>query len=467
MNRKDGMIIAAARETEQLNSVNKYARPIAPPKIAAGVVPVGVQAPVLAADSQAYTVAAGGGAGGGFPGFAYLANLATRAEYRAAASAISVELTRKWIEFTSSSEDESVNAKLAMIEAEFKRLDVRSAFQRAAVHDCFFGRGQLFLEIDGADKELPLILSPKTVKRGSFKRITPVEAAWTTPATYNALDPSAQDFYKPTEWFMLGVRVHASRLMTVVTREMPDILKPAYNFSGMSLSQILEPYVDNWLRTRQSVSDLINNFSITALKTSMSQVLDGDNDGTGLVARAKLFTAMRSNRGLMLLDNELEDLVQQNVPLSGLHELQAQAQEHMCSVSRIPAVILTGISPSGLNASSEGEIRVFYDWINAQQESFWRHPLEITLKLVQLSLFGEIDESIGFNFVPLMQLTKVETADVILKNAQIDSAYIDAGVLDPSEVRKRLASDAESGYHGLDVDAVPELPESEELDDEE
>jgi hypothetical protein len=265
---------------------------------------------------------------------------------------------------------------------------------------------------------------------------------------------------------MLGQEVHASRLMTVVTRPLPDILKPAFNFAGMSLSQLAEPYVDNWLRTRQSVSDLLNNFSITALATSMDQVLQGEDDGADLMSRAELFTAMRSNKGLMLLDKDREELVQINTPLSGLHELQAQSQEQMCSVSRMPAIVLTGISPSGLNASSDGEIRIFYDWIAAQQEAHWREPLEVILKAVQLSLFGEIDPDIGFTFVPLYQMTPKEESEIRLSDSQADCAYIAAGVVDPSEVRERLARDPNGGYQGLDtsVELVPPVEPTDELD---
>jgi hypothetical protein len=265
---------------------------------------------------------------------------------------------------------------------------------------------------------------------------------------------------------MLGQEVHASRLMTVVTRPLPDILKPAYNFAGMSLSQLAEPYVDNWLRTRQSVSDLIDNFSTTALATSMDQILQGDDDGADLLDRADLFTATRSNKGLMLLDKEREELVQVNTPLSGLHELQAQSQEHMCSVSRMPAIVLTGISPSGLNASSDGEIRIFYDWIAAQQEAFWREPLEVILKTVQLSLFGEIDPDIGVAFVPLFQMTPKEESDIRLQDSQADCAYVAAGIIDPSEVRDRLAKDPNSGYDGLDtsVELVPPAEPTDETD---
>lgn len=462
--KKTGLKTASIRARVPIvNSAKSYQYPIQPPSLPPGIVPKGRKAPVLAMDSTFYQYASENYPSGGFPGFPYLSQLATRAEYRAFASTLSTEVTRKWIEFTGKDEeDEDENGtaeKIKAIEAEFKKLNIRGVFQNAAEHDCLFGRGQIFIEIDGQERKSPLILSPKTIRKGSLCRVVTVEPIWTTPSKYSALDPAAPDFYKPSNWFMLGQEVHSTRLLTIITREVPDMLKPAFNFAGMSLSQLAEPYVDNWLRTRQSVSDLINNFSITALATAMDQVLQGDDDGSDLFARADLFTATRSNRGLMLLDKEREELIQVNTPLSGLHELQAQSQEHMCSVSRIPAMVLTGISPSGLNASSEGEIRVFYDWISAQQEAFYRDPLEIILKVVQLSLFGEIDPDINFKFVPLHQANPLEEATIRKSDADRDIQYVDAGVIDPSEVRERLARDPNSGYHSLDVDDMPERPE--------
>lgn len=438
-----------------------YYFPIKAPELFPGIVPKDTVAPVLAMDyaGAAYQFAGYGIDCVGFPGYSYLSMLAARAEYRAFASTLSSEITREWIEFTSAEDDGDETAdKIKEIEAEFKRLNIRSVVQKAAEHDCYFGRGQIFIDIKGADRTTPLIIDPRTIKQGSLQRVVPVEAIWTTPNAYNALDPSAPDFYRPSGWFMLGQQVHSTRMLTIITRPLPDILRPAFNFGGISLSQLAEPYVDNWLRTRQSVSDLINNFSITVLATDMSQILQGGTDGTDLFDRAALFTATRSNRGLMMLDKEREELTQLNAPLSGLDQLQAQSQEHMSTVSKIPLVILTGISPSGLNASSEGEIRVFYDWILSQQEAYWRDPIEIMLKVVQLHLFGEIDQRIGFNFVPLFQLTGKEQAEIRTADGTTDSNYIDRGVLSAEEVRERLAKDPLSGYHGLDTSIVPIPP---------
>jgi phage-related protein (TIGR01555 family) len=396
----------------------------------------------------------------GFPGYQYLAELATRAEFRAMASALSTELTREWITLNSSeTAGDSTKAKITELEAEMKRLGLQGVIQKAAEHDAYFGRGQIFIDLKGQDRSTPLILDSRTIGKDSLNRITTVEPMWTTPLAYNALDPVAPDFYRPTSWWMLGQPAHATRLLTVITRPLPDMLKPAFNFSGMSLSQLAQPYVDNWLRTRQSVSDLVSNFSIISLATSMEQVLSGGDDGSDLFKRAELFTLTRSNKGVFLTDKDREELTQIAVPLGGLAELQSQAQQQMCMVSHEPEIIMTGISPAGLNASSEGEIQAWENWTRAQQEAFWRSPIEIILKVMQLSMYGEIDEEITFAFNPLFALSGKDLAAIRTADGATAVAYIDRGVLDPTEERERLARDPDSGYQGLDLSVVPELPE--------
>lgn len=438
---------------------NKY--PIKEPEIYPGVVPTGVT-PAVAMDANAFTQARAAyfnGSHVGFPGFPRLAMLDTIAEYRAMSSSLATELTREWIVLNSTdTAGDETKRRITELTQDLKTFGIQSVIRKAAEHDCKFGRAQIFFNIKGHENklDLPLLLSNKTIAKDSFLGVSTVEAIWTTPSAYDALKPQSPYFYRPVTWFMMGQKVHSSRLLTVITRELPDMLKPAFDFAGMSLYQLAEPYIDNWLRTRQSVSDLISNFSITALATSMDQALNGDDEAAvSLFARIKLFIATRSNKGVMILDKEREELVQQNVPLASLDKLQAQAQEHMCSVSRMPAIVLTGISPTGLNASSDGEIRTFYDWIAAQQEAFWRSPIETILKVMMLSRYGEIDPDIVMSFQPLYQMTPKELAEIRTADATTDGSYIDRGVVSPEEVRAKLARNPESGYQGLQVDEEP------------
>jgi phage-related protein (TIGR01555 family) len=452
--------------------------PIKEPFIPRGVVPDGIK-PQVATDAVAYECArlamdASPGFGSqlyaysnieGFPGYPYLMLLALRVEYRNMATALASERTRKWITLNSTSADDDANTKekITKIEQEFTRLGVQQIMRKAIEDDAFYGTGQILINVKGADLKTPLIIDSRTVKKGSLEGFKNVDPIWTTPLMYNALEPARPDFYRPTSFWVMAQHWDATRMIIMVTREVPDIFKPGFNFSGISLSQLVEPYVNNWLRTRQSVSDLINNFSIVILKTAMDQVLTGGDDGSNLFDRIKLFTATRSNKGVMALDKEREELEQIAVPLGGLHELQAQAQEQMCSASREPAVVMTGVSPSGFGNVAEGEIRIWYDWIHSQQEAHDRVPIGRMLNLVQLNLFGEIDPDITFEFNPLYQMTEEQMSTIRVNDSVRAGNYIDKGVLSAQEERERLARDPESGYQGIDVEQEIEMPDEEEL----
>jgi uncharacterized protein len=482
-----GLKRALSKARSKAKPAKSYNYPIQEPKLPEGVVPAGAKS-TLAMDgpcSAAYSFAnSAWGFGGvdfvGFPGYPYLAMLSTRAEFRMFAQTYATQLTREWIVLNSTdTAGDSTKQKITELTQDMTELGLKQIIAQMAEHDSYYGRAQILHTIEGQDLEKPLIMSNRTIKKEEFKegtsikkyyRVSAVEAMWTTPSAYNAIDPGAKDFYRPNEWFMLGQRVHATRLQTVITRPVADMLKPAYNFGGMSMSQLAEPYVDNWLRTRQSVSDLIYKFSLVALKTKMENILQGDDEsGTGwqgVEDRIELFNLNRSNFGTFLLDFTTEDLVMLNVPLSGLDALQAQAQEQMCSVSKTPSVVLLGVAPTGFGNVAEGEMRVYYDWIAALQESYWRAPIETVLQILQLIRYGEIDPDIVVSFQPLYQMTPKELAEIRNNEAQQDAAYLDRMVITPMETREKLARNPESGYQGIDVtDAPPEDNDPEELEE--
>jgi len=411
----------------------------------------------------------------GFPGYSYLAELSQRSEYRAPVGTLADEATREWIDITVKGKasrkkreergekiaadeeiDEGQEDKIEAIEERLEQLRVRDHFRKLSEVDGFFGRANLFIDIDpgsaNADEvnQLPLVVDAATVKKGSLRGFKVVEPIWSSPYSYNATDPTKPDFYKPRAWFVIGKRIHASRFLMFVSREVADMLKPAYNFGGLSTTQLMEPYVFQWLRTRNSVSDLIHNFSVMVLKTDMNAVLQGDPSGSsGLMDRARLFVSTRDNQGLTLLDKTREDLVAVNVPLSTLDKLQAQSQEHMAAVCQEPLVKLTGITPSGLNASSEGEIQVWYDRVRSYQIAFYSVHLDHVIRLVQLDLFGSIDDSISFEFRPLSSPTVKELSEIRKADGETDDKYVAMGAVSPEEVRERLIADPNSGYNNL------------------
>jgi len=430
-------------------------------------------APSLAMDSTVYAWATQAslayGEGLTFLGYPYLTQLAQRPEFRQISTIWAKEMTRRWIKITSAG-GEADEEKIKAIEAEMRKLRVRDVFRNASLVDGFFGRAHIFIDLGPAkpgELETPLVLDPRKIRPGSFRGLRVVEPTWVYPNAYNTANPLDENYYKPRDWFVMGDRVHRSRLMTLVSQPVPDLLKPSYSFGGLSRTQQAMPYVDNWVRTRQSVSDLLHSFSKTILKTNMSAVLQGGG-ADALNERASLYAATRDNKDLIMVDMTEEDIVDVSTPLGSLDKLQAQSQEQMASIAGIPLVVLLGITPSGLNASSDGEIKTFYAAVKAAQEDLFTDPLNVVLAVLQLSLFGSVDPNVGFEYLPLWEEDDTARAGVQKTMSEIDTSYLDAGVLSPEEVRERLANDPESPYAGLDLSAPPpEPPEPDVPDDAE
>ena len=401
-----------------------------------------------------------------FLGYPYLAELAQRPEYRRVSETVATEMTRKWIKLVSAG-DQDKTEQIEQLEDFLDKLRAKDVFRQAAEQDGFFGRGHIYLDTGDTDNpdelKMPIGDGKSTLSKAKINRKHPlrglrtVEAVWCYPLNYNSNDPLRSDWYRPNVWFVLGKEIHSSRLMTLIGREVPDLLKPAYSFGGLSLSQMMKPYVDNWLRTRQSVSDLIHSFSVLGIKTQMDALL-GPGHEEDLQRKVDFFNMARDNHGLMLLNKDTEEFWNIAVPLSTLDALQAQSQEHMAAIAGIPLVKFLGIQPMGLNASSEGEIRVWYDWIAAYQEALFSNALDRLLNFAQLSIFGVVDPDIGYQFESLWALDEAAAANVRKVEADTDIELIDAGVLDPKESRKRIANDPDTPYASLDAEMMPPPP---------
>lgn len=439
------------------------------PDAAPGVLPKGVDKPPMALDSQIADTykfgVSGAWDGSGFMGYAYLAELTQIPEFRNPCEKLANDATRKWGSVRSASKSgdkDAVTQKIDAINAEFKRLGVQEAFRWGFEKDGEFGRAQIFLDLgeeEGDELKTPLDMSIK-IKKGGLKGLRLVEPLWTYPNAYNSDNPLRPDFYRPQTWYVLGQEVHSSRLLNFNSRPVPDILKPAYMFGGIALIQLMWVCVENWMRTRQSVSDLIHAFSTFVLSTDMAQDMTPEG-ARNLAFRAAAFTELRDNLGLMVVQQGSEGLTNVSAPLGSLDRLQAQSQEHMAAICGIPLVVLFGLDPAGLNATGDSQVRVYYQNVESLQQRIGTPNMRIILEAVQMSLFEEIDPSIEWAWEPLWTMTAKELAEIRKIEAETGDVLINNGSIAPQEERQRVAADLDSDYVSINVDDEPDLLDEE------
>lgn len=398
-----------------------------------------------------------GPAGQGFLGYAYLAMLTQNGLIRAGVQTVADEMTRKWAEIKGA--DTGDDDRIKQLTQDMERFNAQAVFNTAASHVGYFGGCLVYIDVGPLTPEQalePLTLDPTTFARGSLRRFTPVEPINVFPGRYNSANPLDTHYFQPKTWFVLGREYHASRFLYFSSGELPLLLRPAYNFFGLSMSQLALDYVAHFTETREAAARLLTKFSLVGFGTNLSGILSGGGSGD-LDARMDYFVQKMSNDGAFVFDKETEELVKLDTSLSGVIDIPRQALELLAAVFRVPAVKLLGISPAGFNSTGEGDLRNFYDHAASQQQKILRPNLNKTLDILQINAFGQVDPSISIDFIKPGDDDPKYVAELNKIKADTDAVLFDRGIVSAEEVRARLAASADSGYSGIDVDDVPEV----------
>lgn len=394
-----------------------------------------------------------------FVGYALLANVSQEALIRAGVETVADEMTRKFVEWTYDDDDGKNNheKELNELESEAVKYDIKGKFREAAITDGFFGGCLAYIDvgdIDDEEKLEPLVLDKKTFKQGSFRGLKVIEPINVYAGDYGTADPTSDDYFNPKYWYILGKKYHKSRFLYFAGNPVSVLLKPSYNFFGISKAQLALDYVAQFVANRESAQELLNKFSLTCWKTDMSQVLQGQSS-SDLVKRVKAFNALKHNSGTMVLDKETEDMIQLNTPLAGVREIVEMSLNLLTAVWRIPKIKYIGEGEGGLNASSKEQMHSFYDYIQSQKEKMFTQPLETVMKILQLNMGKEPNEAISFKYPALWEMDELDRADLNEKKARTAIQYIANGVLSQEEVRENLSLDKDSGYSMIDVSELP------------
>ncbi len=393
----------------------------------------------------------------------------------------SQDCVREWISIFSESTDENSGSKkkIKKIERAFKKLKVRAHIKKACEQMFAYGGCKIYPKIRGDDsiEGGAELLNPFTIDKcgkGDLLYLKVIEPQYATPVKYNVTDPLADDFYVPSEYVSMGKTINASRLLHFAYNDVPTILKPVYWFNGMPLVQLCLDYLYGFESIRQNIVGISGRYNINVFSTNMTALLDFSSgssfqEGQDALSRLKLAQALMTNFSIFALDNNPEapeQWQQFNMTIAGLSDILTTNAELVCGVCRVPAVKLFGTSPKGFNATGDNELRLYYDLISSYQESNIRPALERIFELVQMSLFGEVDPDLDFEFKPLWKMSAIEKSTIQKDKQIINSGYINDNVLQRTEVREALAKDPDSGYSDLKNLSEESLQENEPDDEE-
>lgn len=397
----------------------------------------------------------------GFLGYPFLSLLQQNGIVKLCIDTIADEMTRNFIELSSTEGD--YQNEIGLLYKAIDKHKIKQLCNQTARFNELFGGLMIFIDTGASDEELlnPLLISEYSSEIRRFRRFQIIEPLNLFPGVYETYDPTSQFYFKPLTWWVLGKRVHHTRLIHIKSCDLPVILKPPYNFMGVPHAQILWDYIMHFNKVRVASADILERYSRTIFKTDMETTMIADGGREELMKRLRLMSDT-NNKGITAIDYDNEDIVQINTPLQGLHDLVWQGLQIISAINKTPSVKLLGESPRGLS-KGDADMMNWYNHIHSKQEHDLGDAISTMLSILKIKYLGKLYPEITFDFVPLSEEDKELKARVNKTKVESGCLLLDRNVISRTEFRQEVIADEELGFNNLepnlDLELTTEFPD--------
>lgn len=390
---------------------------------------------------------------------------------------------------------------------ELRRLNLNGEFKKCIEYARLYGGGAVLMGIDDG-RSMGKPVSVNNIRGINYLKALPAPNVRGAEGTL-VVDRSSPAYgtfsqYQVNDGISASPYVvHRDRLLLIPGSNRDIALAGRASESSMGVDwriwgfSVLEPM-------RQHISD-ISLFSMSLSKLAQEAVIGkykisgladmlamGGDEVSKIYTRLDVIDEAKSVINAVLLDADMnEDYARDSLSFSGINGVADTFMIFLSAVSGIPVTRLFGRSPSGLDASGESDLKIYYDKIHSEQESMlntivqrlvfyvnqYKHSIliEPTEEVLRRASTPEVEKSpiakigpssegdIHIDWVPLYQMSQKEQAETYFTNAQADMYYKSAGVLSAEEIRQNRFVNGYNQMMSVDTSTLPEVEE--EIDD--
>ncbi|WP_273078711.1 DUF1073 domain-containing protein [Selenomonas felix] len=355
----------------------------------------------------------------------------------------------------------------------FEDLKGQKRMAEALMWDRLYGGCAVLMVIDdGGTLEDPL-------NEANIRKIERLQVFEAPDVTYQDSclygDPSDPAYGKPQFYTLVNYQgqsllVHESRLLLFRGGVISNRRRRMRNGWGGRVFDRIAQELTNYNSSLSLSLMAISRLSQGILKFSgMESLLQNDFGEEQVRKRLQLIDMARHMMNTIAIDTA-DEYDQKNMTIAGLKDIIQEFELALSAVTNIPATVLFGRSPAGMNATGKADFEAYYNMVSRIQQR--------TLRPALLRLFDVISkakeypftlpESYTIAFKPLWNPTEKEIAETANIKAQAKEheanaarSYMDIGALDISEIRRTLKDD---GEYIMDDSLDDELLEKREED---
>lgn len=323
--------------------------------------------------------------------------------------------------------------KAQAINAHLKQIDFMPTLKKALDIERAFGGSAILLGAADGQASLASPLNLNTVRKLDWVTLLEPDELSIDKRYEDPLAPSygTVELYRLNTPRQSGTVIHESRLLIFPGIQIGSEAKRNGLWYGTSILDRVFDVLRDFNLTWGSASSLMVDFSQAVWKIKDLPSVIARDGGKLFQQRMQAMDLARSTIRAVVIDADSEDFRRDVTPLTGLPELLDRQITRISSAAGVPAMILFGESPGGLNATGEGNNRAWYDDLVSERKEKVDPHVEYVVDILS-RIYKAPDWSI--TFPPLWQPTQAEIASIEKTEAETDQIRILSGVVTPEEV---------------------------------
>jgi len=366
--------------------------------------------------------------------------------------AIADEILRHQVTIKLGGDESTANDVITSFEEYLKNAGFHQALSEVIkLQRLYGGAGMVLLIDDGLDPSEPV--DPNRIR--AIRGFVPLSRHELIPEDFSITDYSKPEFYRITtsqrispdqQGSYVNVKIHSTRVARFDGLYLPWNIRVRNTGWGESVLQLIWESFKRYETAMSGLENMTTDSDLFVHKIpGLFQRIAAGNE-SDLRKRLEANNLSRSVYGGMVVDTE-EDLSFLNRALANIASATEPFIKDLQAATGWPASILMGDSPGGLGKEGRFEERVWASLVEQWQEVYCRTPVTEMFTYILLSKEGPTrgrpPQNWSVDFPSVFTETDAERADLMSKMAQVDSAYINLGVLNPIEVREARFGGAE------------------------
>ena len=304
--------------------------------------------------------------------------------------------------------------QIEKLEAEEKRLMLKPKLYEARRRARLFGGSAILIGDGASNPALPLNL--RRLGSGGIKYLTVISKGHLTPSEMD-LDPLSPTYEQPLFWSIKtsngnSVRIHPSRM--AIFQGVPTIGDSNGMFIwGDSILQAMMEALNRVDEGANNINALLYEakIDILGINNFMEDLKNFGKEYESVVqARAELVNVMKGINSVVMMDKE-DVWEQKTMSFGGLPDVLMQFMQLASAAAGLPMTLLFGMSPAGLNATGDNDVRNYYDRVKTHQTLHMSPTMTTLDEAIIYSSLGSRPTEVHYTWNPLWQPTAKEVSE--------------------------------------------------------